>query len=124
MFNSRRRRSFPSVVDMDDLRPLMLDPAEGEPDQHAVECVPEDLPGLQTESDLRTLREDRKAFRNILVLGLSFLLVFTSFNTNGFMTVSTVFVNRSCTGGCQLALPCLLRFMSVLSPAWRAGHLC
>ena len=110
MFNFRRRKSFPTL-NMDDLRPLMLDHAEGEPDQYVVECAPENLPTSESESELRSERQERKAFRNILILGLSFMLLFTSFNTNGIMTVSTIAIkemNVSIHYLCLLIMPGLL----------------
>lgn len=119
MHNFRRRKSFPAL-DMDDLRPLMLDPAEGEPDQHAVECAPEELPAHYSESEQRAQRQERRAFHNILILGLSFLLVFTSFNTNGIMTVSTLACHYR-MDGCQHALPV---FISTLFSGLVVRHLC
>lgn len=91
MHNFRRRKSFPGSDNMDDLRPLMLDPAEAEPDLHAVECAPEDSPlysSCSAEQHALQLQQDKRAFRNVLNLGVSFMLVFTAFNTNGIMTVS------------------------------------
>lgn len=106
MYNFRRRKSFPNL-DMDDMRPLMLDPAEGEPDQHAVECSPEDLLlAHESEAERRAQQQERKTFRNILTLGLSFMLLFTSFNTNGIMTVST-FISHRCMRVWQCVSACI-----------------
>lgn len=91
MDNFRRRKSFPGSDNMDDLRPLMLDPAEVEPDLHAVECAPEESPlyhSCSSEQHALQLQQDKRAFRNVLNLGISFMLIFTAFNTNGIMTVS------------------------------------
>lgn len=90
MSNFRRRKSFPGLDDMDDQRPLMLDPAAAESDLNAIECAAEDSPLHELGSAEQRLQhqQDRKCFRNIVCLGISYMLVFTAFNTNGTMSVS------------------------------------